>query len=131
MVLLTRKFFKYSLKALFFLILVVFYYAIYMQHALEQYNEKRTTMAESIKQAKELDYPTLVFCPEPGFKPSFFKKMKWNQPAGAEKFIWKYSGYTKFLQNVSSFPDVYKNMSYVFGVDWTIALFPLSRLGVR
>ena len=101
-----------------------------MRHALEQYNEKRTTMAESIKQAKELDYPILVFCPEPGFKPSFFKKMKWND--GAEKLIWKYSGYTKnFLKNVSSFPDVYENMSYVFGVDWTITLFPLSRLGER
>ena len=88
-------------------------------------------MAESIKEAKELDYPIFVFCPEPGFKPSFFKKMKWNEPAGAEKFIWKYSGYTKFLQNVSSFPDVYKNMSYVYGVDWTIALFPFSQLGER
>ena len=101
-----------------------------MRHALEQYNEKRTTMAESIKQAKELDYPILVFCPEPGFKPSFFKKMKWNR--GAEKLIWKYSGFTKkYLKNVSSFPDVYENMSYVFGVDWTISLFPLSRLGER
>ena len=102
-----------------------------MQHALEQYNEKRTTMAESIKQAKELDYPIFVFCPEPGFKPSFFKKKKWNDPPGAEKFIWKYSGYTKFLQNVSSFPDVYENMSYVYGVDWTISLFPFSQLGER
>ena len=58
-----------------------------MQHALEQYNEKRTTMAESIKQVKELDYPILVFCPEPGFKPSFFRKRKWNHPPGAEKFM--------------------------------------------
>ena len=110
---------------------VVFYYVIYMRHALEQFNEKRTTMAESIKQAKELDYPILVFCPEPGFKLSFFKKMKWFQPPGADKFIWKYSGYTKLLKNVSSFPDVYKNMSYVFGVDWSIFLVPFSQLGER
>ena len=102
-----------------------------MQHALEQYNEKRTTMAESIKHVKDLAYPILVFCPEPGFKPSFFRKMKWNQPPGAEKFIWKYSGYAKFLKNVSSFPDEYENMSYVYGLDWTISFFPLSQLGER
>ena len=113
------------------MILVVFYYILYMQWALEQYNEKRTTMAESIKHAKYLDYPVFVFCPEPGFKPSFFKKMKWDQKPGAEKFIWKYSGYTKLLENVSSFPDVYENMSYVFGVDWTITFVPFSQIGER
>ena len=129
MVRLTRKFFKHSLKALLFLILVVFYYVLYMQLALEQYNEKRTTMAESIKQANELDYPIFVFCPEPGFKPSFFEKMKWNQLPGTDKFIWKYSGYYKLLQSVSSIPDVYDNMSYVLGVDWNIELFPYTKLG--
>ena len=130
MVLLTRKIFKYSLKALFFVILVVFYYILYMQYALEQYNEKRTTMAESMKQAKELDYPILVFCPEPGFKPSFLKKMKWNLP-GTEKFIWKYAGYYTLWQNVTSIPDVYGNMSYVLGEDWIIKLIPFSELGKR
>ena len=128
MVLLTRKIFKYSLKALLFVILVVFYYILYMQWALEQYNEKRTTMAESIKRAKDLDYPVLVFCPEPGFKPSFFKKMKWNLP-GTEKFIWKYSGYYTLWQNVSSIPDMYRNMSYILEVDWDIQLSPFSELG--
>ena len=127
MVLLTRKFFKYSLKALLFVILVVFYYILYMQWALEQYNEKRTTMAESIKQANDLDYPVLVFCPEPGFKPSFFKTMKWNM-AGIEKLIWKYPAYQVFLQNVSSISDVYENMSYVFGIDWRIGLLPTLML---
>ena len=101
MILLTRTFFKYSLRALLFLILVVFYYLYYMRHALKQFNEKRTTMAESIKQAKVLEYPILVFCTEPGFKPSFLKKMRWNLP-GTEKFIWKNQGYYTLLQNVSS-----------------------------
>ena len=132
MVLLTRKFFKYSLKALFFVILVVFYYILYMKWALEQYNEKRTTMAESIKQAKKLEYPILVFCPEPGFKQSFFKEMKRNMVTGTETFLWNYfSGYKNVLENVSSIPDVYKNMSYVFGVNWGIFLLPVSLLGKR
>ena len=128
MVLLTKKFFKYSLKALFFLILIVFYYVIYMQHALEQYFEKRTTITQSMRQAKKLDYPILVFCPEPGFKSSFLKKMRWNLP-GTEKFIWKYSGYYKLWQNVSSVPDVYRNMSYVLQEDWDIQLSLFLELG--
>ena len=78
-----------------------------MQYALEQYNEKRTTMAESIKQVDKLDYPILVFCPEPGFKPSFFNTMKWNS-AGIEKLIWKYPAYQAVLQNVSSIHVFYK-----------------------
>ena len=98
-----------------------------MQWALEQYNEKRTTMAESIKHDNELDYPIFVFCPEPGFKPSFFKKMKGNEP-GMENFIWRYTSFWKnFLQQFSSIPDAYENMSHIFGVDWSILLLPLSQ----
>ena len=98
-----------------------------MQLALEQYNEKRTTMAESIKLANELDYPILVFCPEPGLKPSFFKKMEWNVP-GIEKLFWKYDAPRKLLQNDSSISDLFENMSYIFGVDWSIQVLPLSQL---
>ena len=130
MVLSKRKIFKYSLKVLLFLILVIFYYVYYMRHALEQFNEKRTTMAESIKQAKELKYPILVFCPEPGFKPSFLKKMKWNLP-GTEKFIWKYAGYSTLWQNVSSIPNAYENMSYKLGTDWIIQMIPFPDLSKR
>ena len=130
MILLTRTFFKYSLRALLFLILVVFYYLYYMRHALKQFNEKRTTMAESIKQAKVLEYPILVFCTEPGFKPSFLKKMRWNLP-GTEKFIWKNQGYYTLLQNVSSIPNVYENMSYKLGKDWTIQFIPFTDLSKR
>ena len=130
MILLTRTFFKYSLRALLFLILVVFYYLYYMRHALKQFNEKRTTMAESIKQAKVLEYPILVFCTEPGFKPSFLKKMNWNLP-GTEKFIWKYAGYYTLWQNVSSIPDVYENMSYELGKDWIIKMILFSDLSKR
>ena len=61
-----------SLKSLLFLIILLFYYIFfYLSDALSQYNEKRTTMAESIKTVIELDYPVFIFCPHPGFKPSF------------------------------------------------------------
>ena len=99
-----------------------------MQIALDQYNEGRTTMAESIKINKELDYPILVFCPEPGFKPSFFKDVKDEvQAIGIDRYIWEIGSQKQFLlSNVSSIPEVYKNMSYVLGENWKIHLMPIS-----
>ena len=99
-----------------------------MDNALSQYYEKRTTMAESIKQVNQLDYPVLIFCPEPGFKPSFFEEIKRTAKTTAiEKYIWKFAWQKKvLLENVSSIPDVYKNMSYKLGKNWNILLQPYS-----
>ena len=100
-----------------------------MDNALSQYYEKRTTMAESIKQVNQLDYPVLIFCPEPGFKPSFFEGFKTK--TGIERYLWQFPWFTKVLENVSSIPDVYKNMSYELGVDWNIFLMPFSAFDDR
>ena len=97
-----------------------------MDKSLSQYYEKRTTMAESIKPDNEQVYPVLVFCPDPGFKPSFFKKIKHKAPS-IEKYIWQLAWHKKLLlENVSSIPEVYKNMSYILGEDWNISLLPYS-----
>ena len=96
-----------------------------MDTALSQYYEKRTTMAESIKQVSQLDYPVLVFCPDPGFKPSFFKDIK-NKITGMEKYLWKFTWQKIILENASSIPEEYSNMSYILGEDWNIAISPWS-----
>ena len=70
----TRKVIELSVKSLLFLILLFLYYFFYMNNALSQYYEKRTTMAESIKPDNQHEYPVFIFCPEPGFKPSFSMK---------------------------------------------------------
>ena len=128
MVLSTSKVIKFSVKTLLFLILLILYYVFYMQIALDQYKEGRTTMAESIKINNELDYPVLIFCPEPGFKPSFFKDVKDEvQATGIDRYIWEFGSQKEFLlSNVSSIPEVYKNMSYVLGENWKIHLMPIS-----
>ena len=128
MVLSTSKVIEFSVKTLLFLILLILYYVFYMQIALDQYKEGRTTMAESIKINNELDYPILVFCPEPGFKPSFFKDVKDEvQAIGIDRYIWEIGSQKQFLlSNVSSIPEVYKNMSYVLGENWKIHLMPIS-----
>ena len=128
MVLSTSKVIEFSVKTLLFLILLILYYVFYMQIALDQYNEGRTTMAESIKINNKLDYPILVFCPEPGFKPSFFKDVKGAvQAIGIDRYIWEIGSQKQFLlSNVSSIPEVYKNMSYILGENWKILLMPFS-----
>ena len=100
-----------------------------MDNALSQYYEKRTTMAESIKQVNQLDYPVLIFCPDPGFKPSFFEDFKTK--TGIERYIWQFPWHRQVLENVSSIPDVYKNMSFELGVDWDISLLPFSVFDTR
>ena len=128
MVLSTSKVIEFSVKTLLFLILLILYYVFYMQIALDQYKEGRTTMAESIKINNELDYPVLIFCPEPGFKPSFFKDVKDEvQATGIDRYIWEFGSQKEFLlSNVSSIPEVYKNMSYILGENWKILLMPFS-----
>ena len=102
-----------------------------MVNALSQYYEERTTMAESIKPNNQHEYPVLIFCPEPGFKPSFFKEIKRTggtaETLYIEKYIWKRAWQKKILlENVSSIPDVYENMSYKLEKDWKILLQPYS-----
>ena len=97
--------------------------------ALDQYYEGRTTMAESIKLNNQLDYPVLIFCPDPGFKPSFFQEIKkTGQPVTSiEKYIWKFGWHKEMLlKNVSSIPEVYSNMSYKLSENWNILVGPYS-----
>ena len=85
-------------------------------------------MAESIKINNELDYPVLIFCPEPGFKRSFFKDVEDKvQATGIDRYIWEIGRQKEFLlSNVSSIPEVYKNMSYKLEENWRIHLMPYS-----
>ena len=128
-----RKVIEVTVKSLLFLVLLFLYYYFYMDNALSQYYEKRTTMAESIKQVNRLEYPVLIFCPEPGFKPSFFEEIKKTaNAAGIEKYIWKFAWHKEMLlENISSIPDVYNNMSYKLGKNWRISLAPYSLMKSR
>ena len=99
-----------------------------MKESLSQYYEKRTTMAESIKPNDEQVYPVLVFCPDPGFKPSFFKEIKkTGKYTSIEKYLWRFSWHKELLlANVSSIPEVYMNMSFKLGENWNILIGPYS-----
>ena len=44
-----------------------------MDKAIKQYQRGKTTMAESIDDADEPEYPVFILCPQPGFKLSSFE----------------------------------------------------------
>ena len=99
-----------------------------MQDAIKKYQQGRTTMAESIRDAKELENPVFMICPQPGFKSSSFEDMRNKSGCGSigiETFLWKQECYRDSLENVSSIPDAY--MSYILGKDWIIQVAMLNK----
>ena len=119
-----KEIFKACFKALLFLTLLVLNYFLYMDSAIKQYKRGRTTMAESITEADELQYPVFIICPQLGFKLSSFEDMinksKCASSTGIEKYLWKQKCHRGVLENASSIPDTYMNMSYNLGEDWKI-----------
>ena len=124
-----EEIFKACFKAFLFLSLLVSNYFLYMDSAIKQYRRGRTTMAESIKDADEIQYPVFIICPQPGFKPSAFEDLrnKSGYNIGADSFLWKADFYRGILQNVSSIPDTYMEMSYNLGEDWKIQVLLLNK----
>ena len=91
-----------------------------MRPTLTDFVKGRTTMAQS-QEAENPDDPVLVICPEPPFKPSFFKE----QEIGFNPQFWKkgrpqFKSVRKKLENDTSMMNLFKNMSYKLGTDWNI-----------
>ena len=86
-------------------------------------------MTESIDVADEPQYPVFIICPQPGFKLSSFEDMRSKSECvsstGIEKYLWKLKCYRGILENVSSIPDTYMNMSYNLEEDWDIQVILL------
>ena len=82
----------------------------------------RTTIAQSQEVADPQD-PVLVICPNPPFKPSFFKE----QGIGFDANFWKLSdprfiSIRSKLETDLSMMNLFKNMSYKLETDWNISI---------
>ena len=126
---LKKEIFKACFKAFLFFALLVANYFLYMDKAIKQFQRGKTTMAESIDVANEPQYPVFIICPQPGFKLSSFEDMRSKTECvtstGIEKYLWKQECYRGTLENVSSIPDTYMNMSYNLEEDWNIQVILL------
>ena len=93
-----------------------------MRPTLTDFFKGRTTIAQSQEVADPQD-PVLVICPNPPFKPSFFKK----QGIAFDAYFWKLSdprfiNIRSKLEIGSSMMNIYKNMSYKLVTDWNISI---------
>ena len=125
-----RKIIDGLFKVFLFSVLLGFNYSLYIEDAIAQYNRGRTTMAESIRVADELEYPVFIICPQPGFKLSYFKEIRnlsGSNRIGIENFIWKQTYYREFMENVSSIPETFTDMSYILGKDFQIRVTLLTK----
>ena len=57
-----------------------------MKSALEKFTDGATTIVESPKKGAKPSPPVLMICPDPPFKPSYFKKHNLVD-AGIEKYF--------------------------------------------
>ena len=113
---------KIILRVTLFTVLLFLFYFMYMKHALEQYKKGSTTIVKRQEFMENLEPPILIVCPEPPFKPSFFKE-KNIIGIGSEKYFWLQPIYHKQFENDSSTAqDLYENMSYNLQSDWNITL---------
>ena len=95
-----------------------------MKSALEKFKEGATTVVETPQRGMEPDSPVIVICPDPPFKPSFFKERN-LEGLGLEMYFWSMYHHVLYigkLKNHTSVFDVYMNMSHTLGKDWNILI---------
>ena len=119
---------KTALRGILFTALLIVYYIMYMEPALEQYEKKSKTIAQKRENIAHQESPVLVLCPGPPFKKSFFEQFGEKKGPGAENFFWVGSPHWIMVENYNSTAmDVYMNMSYQLGEDWNISLLTFDR----
>ena len=116
-----RKHIKKTLKVVLFFILCILYYFLYMESALSQYFDKRTTIVESRKDILNSESPILILCPDPPFKASYFRNQSLNKIPFLERYFWMMPASQDLVQNgTAKAIDIYMNMSYILGSDFYV-----------
>ena len=122
MIALTLTKIKFMSRGILFIILLIFFYFLFMEPALQKFKDGATTIVQSQEKNVQPDPPVLVICPDPPFKPSYFKRNGFED-FSLHMYFWRfYDKFTNMFHNDSSLTDIYKNMSLKLGVDWHIQI---------
>ena len=110
---LLRKCCKFTLEFILFIGLVISCYFFFMIEAIEKFNRGATTVT---KRSIDLpyEYPTLIFCPNPPFKPSVLKNNDLKIPI-RDVFTQKTKITKRIYQTIfpnQTVPDLYREFSY-------------------
>ena len=112
------------IQGVIFIVLLIIFYNMYMKTAIEQFTKGSTTISQTPKNLSKLVPPIFIFCPDPSFKHSFFKRHD-IKSLGTEKYFWMEATLTDDLTNKfenHSALDLYTKMSYQYGSDWKILI---------
>ena len=88
-----QTFCQYALNLIVFVLLFAMCYNFYMKEAIEKFRLGATTVT---KRSDYLPYeaPSLIICPEPGFKQSVFERYNMTLPA---RYVFQDTKYLKAL----------------------------------
>ena len=119
-----RSHIKKIVHAVMYCVLIVAYYVLSMEKAVENYLKGSTTIVETQENISEAKSPIFMICPDPPFKPSFFADLNISNTMGAEKYFWSHPYYQSFFEKDSFVAiDFYMNMSYHLGLDMKMFLY--------
>ena len=91
-----------------------------MKTAIEQFTKGSTTIAQTPETLPKLEPPIFIFCPDPPFKPSFFKNHG-VRSLGVVKYFWFQKYFYRGFETHSAL-DLYMKMSHQYGTDWKFLL---------
>ena len=121
-----RKDVKKILSFTLFNILLVLYYFLYGESAINKYIEKRTTIVQSRENKSNRESPVFIICVDPPLKASYLKEQiqNLNNFGYLEKFFWTMPNTTDLIKNgTSEVIDIYMNMSHILGLDLQIFVY--------
>ena len=101
---------KTLFRATLFVILLIIFYFMYMKTAIEQFTKGSTTISQTPKKLSKLEPPIFMFCPDPPFKPSFFKNHNVTN-LGVEKIFLGFPTHAEKIQKSFSSRTLYENVS--------------------
>ena len=105
---------SFTIGIIYLLLLTIFCLG-YLYDITTEFLQRKTTGSKRLKYVKDLDFPTLIICPMPGFKPAASSLTSYPQGRG----WWMNESLT--LANDTDLWELYKNLSYINGKDFKIS----------
>ena len=120
------KIFQSLLNFIIFVILGVICYYYLIEDAIKKSEKGATTITSRLRK-KDIEYPAIIICPYPGFKPSLSQKLDY-----AAKDLFKSETSDKHIFDNQTVPEVFEEYTYgnsitfSFFAPWMSLFFPLK-----
>ena len=119
------KIIKNMLKFLVFVGLLIIFYVLFADKAINLYLRRKTSVASSLDTIENSKQPVITICPKPNFKPAYFDE---NNVTNNDKVtFWESDENWKNYGKNKSIYETYKQMSFNYKTDWHFGIRNVSR----